>query len=105
MAIAPNSGPAMAPDAPGAAPSHGLTSHFAIACQVEDELAKAQRKFPPFNSAHEGWAIIKEELDELWEVVRQNQATPGRAERLKQEAIQVAAMAMRFIHDLPGFKN
>lgn len=73
--------------------------------KITVEYLRAASKFPSFNSAHEGWAVIKEELDELWEVVRENQATLGRNERLKKEAIQVAAMAMRFVIDLPGFKN
>ena len=30
------------------------------------ELATAQHAFPPFRSPHEGYAILLEELDELW---------------------------------------
>jgi hypothetical protein len=73
--------------------------------KVVVELSAAQLKFPPFNSAHEGYAIIKEELDELWDEVRTNQTTAGRNERMAKEALQVAAMAMRFIIDLPEFNN
>lgn len=76
-----------------------------IAASVMEELGKAREKFPPFYSAHEGWAIIKEELDELWEVVREKQSTPGRGDRMRKEAIQIAAMAMRFLLDMEGFKN
>lgn len=76
-----------------------------ICAEVQYELAKAETKFPPFNSAHEGWAIIKEELDELWEVVKLKQDTPNREEALQKEAIQVAAMAIRFVKSIPGFKN
>lgn len=72
---------------------------------IYDELEQAQSKFPAFHSAHEGWAVIKEELDELWEVVRENQSLPGRDDRLRKEAIQVAAMALRFLVDMPGFTN
>ena len=32
---------------------------------VEIELAAANERFPPFHSAHEGWAVILEEVDEL----------------------------------------
>ena len=70
-----------------------------------DELGKARMAFPPFHSAHEGWAIIREELDELWAEIRSHQDTPGRAERMTKEAVQVAAMALRFVIDAPGFKN
>jgi hypothetical protein len=73
--------------------------------KVAIELSRAQAKFPPFNSAHEGYAIILEELDELWTEVCSNQETPGRDDRLRKEAIQVAAMALRFLVDMPNFKN
>ena len=72
---------------------------------VRIELEKAQAKFPRFNSGHEGWAVIAEELDELWREVRSNQATPDRNNRMRKEAIQVAAMAIRFLADMPYFKN
>ena len=62
---------------------------------VLKELERAQKKFSSFNNPHEGYAVIKEELDELWDDVKQNNT--GHA---CKEAIQVAAMAMRFIFDL-----
>lgn len=66
---------------------------------VADELAEARQKFAAFNSGHEGWAVIKEELDELWEEVRsKNQANA----RLYEEAKQTAAMAIRFMLDVCG---
>ena len=64
------------------------------------ELERAMRLFPPFNSAHEGYAVILEEMDELWEEVK-GHAGPERTARMREEAIQVAAMALRFIHDVP----
>lgn len=69
-----------------------------IAKIVEDEFWEATAKFCEFNSPHEGYAIIKEELDELWEVIKQN----GPKQDLVDEAKQVAAMAIRFIYDLCG---
>ena len=84
-----------------------------IAQEVVEELQEAESKFGPFNSSHEGYAVILEELDELWEVVRLNPkkiqvplADPEhtlkmqntkRNDMMRAEAIQVAAMAMRFI--------
>lgn len=38
-----------------------------IIAQVQSELNKAQAKFPEFHSMHEGYAVIKEELDEVWD--------------------------------------
>jgi len=62
---------------------------------VLDELARAQAKFPAFHSGHEGYAVVREELDELWEAVKRDDSLHAAA-----EAVQVAAMALRFILDL-----
>jgi glutamyl-tRNA reductase len=51
------------------------------------------------NSAHEGWAVIWEELDELWDEVRAKQGARDVA-KMRKEAVQVAAMAMRFVLDV-----
>ena len=67
---------------------------------VNQEYSTAVSKFPPFNTAHEGFAILKEEVDELWEAVRMKQGDPKRAEQMRKEAVQVAAMALRFIVDI-----
>ena len=68
--------------------------------EVTDELARARSKFKPFNSAHEGYAVILEELDELWDVVKLRHDSPERTAKMREEAIQVAAMAMRVIIDV-----
>ena len=62
---------------------------------VENECRAAMETWPKFNSAHEGFAVLKEEVDELWEHVKTNQKSRD-IEAMKKEAIQVAAMAMRF---------
>lgn len=68
------------------------------ASEVVRELRAARAKFPrPFNSAHEGFAVLQEEVDELWEVVRAKGRTK---ERMREEAVQIAAMALRFIEDV-----
>ena len=41
--------------------------------EVQEELARAQELHEPFNSAHEGYAVILEELDELWELEQDTQ--------------------------------
>jgi hypothetical protein len=64
---------------------------------VADELAVALERFPSFNSAHEGWAVIVEEVSELQEHVFRN---TGRSPEAMAEAVQVAAMAIRYIYDL-----
>ena len=63
--------------------------------EVAEEVTRACAKWPPFNSAHEGFAILNEEFDELKEHVWTNQKKRD-LKAMRQEAIQVAAMAVRF---------
>ena len=71
---------------------------------IAAEVAIAQNKYPRFNSGHEGYAVLLEEVEELWEVVRNHHAgvddDQGYRLRLRAEATQVAAMAVRIILEL-----
>ena len=67
--------------------------------EVRKEYVRAVKCFPKFASAHEGYAIIYEEMDELWNDVKK-QYTINRTDNMRQEAIQVAAMALRFLTDI-----
>lgn len=85
---------------------------------VQEELESANQRFPMFRSDHEGYAVIKEEIEEseqalentkvylrlLWIGVKENLVHERNikylkryAEELACEAIQVAAMAQKFI--------
>lgn len=68
-----------------------------IVDHVIRELREARVKFAPFNSGHEGYAVILEELDELWAEVKSKDGTNATKYR---EAMQVAAMGMRFMLDV-----
>ena len=65
-----------------------------ILSEVLDELNRAQEKFPAMHSQHEGVAVIEEEFLELREAVFWGKKGTPRA-----EAIQLAAMALRFVND------
>ena len=68
--------------------------------QVALELDRARRKHEqPINSLHEGYAVIKEELDEFWQVVMMQTKDRDPA-KLLEELIQIAAMAERCAEDL-----
>lgn len=68
---------------------------------VETEYLRALHKFPqPMKSAHEGYAVLLEEVDELWDEIKNGQDK----EMMCAEAIQVAAMAVRFIRELTIFE-
>lgn len=66
--------------------------------EIQNEYAAASNRYPPFNSAHEGYAVIWEEMDELktevWKSPKKREP-----EKMRAEAIQVAAMALRFLVD------
>ena len=64
---------------------------------IEDELELAMSKHEPFNSPHEAYAVILEEMDELWEEVKANNGTTHRG---VSEAVQIGAMAARYLADL-----
>ena len=67
---------------------------------VKKEFDYATSRFSAFNNAHEGYAVLLEEVDELWENVKLNQhKNQYRDKLIMNEAIQVAAMAMRVVHD------
>lgn len=65
--------------------------------EIVEELDKARAKHAPMHGPHEGYAVILEELDELWDEVK---AQHQDKERMRKEALQVAAMALRFIVDV-----
>lgn len=58
-------------------------------------IAKAVDRWGVMNSAHEGYGVLLEEVDELKAHVWMKQ--PGRdLEAMRQEALDVAAVAIRF---------
>lgn len=63
---------------------------------VRSELLHARSKFGPFHGAHEGYGVMLEEVDEMWDDIKAN-----KIDLAKKEAIQVAAMAVSFVVDVP----
>ena len=70
-----------------------LTPEEAVKLCIE-EYERANKKFPPFNSAHEGYGVMKEEFDEFWDEIKQK--NPSLAV-LQSECIQMMAMCMKFL--------
>ena len=85
---------------------------------VYKELASANERFPQFHSEHEGWAVMQEEAEELqeecasiemsmkqlWHRIRDGIPTVQHVALVEQyaeaaacEAIQVAAMARKYL--------
>jgi len=61
---------------------------------VVHEIQKAEERFGEFKSSHEGYAIIAEELDELWDEVKKH-SHDYHIEY--NEAKQVACTAIRYM--------
>jgi NTP pyrophosphatase (non-canonical NTP hydrolase) len=60
---------------------------------------RAKNNYGKFNSAHEAFAILYEEVDEFWEEVRKKKAVRSKA-NMKEELIQIIGVAIRTIEDL-----
>lgn len=68
---------------------------MAILEDVLAELARAEQQFPAMRSAHEGLAITREEYLEF-----EHEVFWGTPERQREECVQLAAMALRFLKDI-----
>jgi hypothetical protein len=65
---------------------------------IIDELGRATAARGNFKSLYQGYAVLLEELDELWDDIKRDQ--PGRM--LAGEAKQVGAMALKLLGFLDG---
>lgn len=75
---------------------------YEILFRVRNEVVRAKQKHDPMHSPHEGYAVIQEEVDELWEEIKADEGREGDA---MTEAVQIAAMAVRYVLDLQINRN
>lgn len=77
-----------------------VTSSFPdrVAC----ELGRARDKHPSkLNSAHEAFAVIREEVDEFWDKVKADEhKSPAGQTLMVDELVQIAAMCQRAAEDV-----
>lgn len=71
---------------------------------INNELCKTGIEKPKFHSTHEGYAVLKEEIDELWDEIKVSKSYNANMLMVK-EAVQVAAMAIKFIENLYQTKH
>jgi hypothetical protein len=70
--------------------------------QIEAEVARAKRHGEKFASLHEAYAVILEEVDEIWDIARQKRRERDELE-LRKEFIQIAAMAVKALASMDNF--
>lgn len=75
-----------------------------IIALVKQEIKNARANYPEMHSAHEGFSILNEEIDELWEHVKVKQGNRNIYE-MEKEAIQVAAMAILFAAEICTYEK
>jgi len=63
------------------------------------EAMRAMRRYPTFHSTHEGYAVLLEEVEELWYEIRLSKSLKLTRDG-RHEALQVAAMALRMLAEL-----
>lgn len=66
---------------------------------IEAEFYRASNLYPKFHSNHEAYAVIKEEVDELWDEIKKSKDIRGNNEMTK-ELIQIGAMVVRYLDNL-----
>lgn len=71
----------------------------AVAEAILGELRDAMDKHAPMQNAHHAYAVILEELDELWDEIKKKSEHRSKV-AMRLELRQVAAMALRAIVDL-----
>jgi len=63
---------------------------------AEKEYERSNGLYPMFHSTHEGYAVIKEEVDELWDYIKESKSTRSTIAQ-EGEVIQIMAMCIKFL--------
>jgi hypothetical protein len=66
---------------------------------IENEYLRASDLYPDLHSNHEAYAVIKEEVDELWDEIKKSKEVIGN-NKIKKELIQIGAMVVRYLDNL-----
>ena len=77
--------------------STGFNSELVLMA-VRRELESAMAQHKSLNSLHEGYSVLLEEVDEVWDEVKAKREL-RRGKHIAKELVQVAAMAVRMIID------
>ena len=67
---------------------------------IKEEQQDAVNKYGHYNSTHEAYAVLQEEVEEFWELVRQSKQDGKLKSKMINELTQIAAVAKRTISEL-----
>lgn len=70
---------------------------------VKKEINRAVSMHGPMKSAHEGYSVMLEEMDELWDEIKKKKEK-RKDKKMLEEVVQLAAMAQRFALDILKIK-
>ncbi len=69
---------------------------------IDSEVERAKMHGVKFSSLHEAYAVILEELDEVWDITRQKRRERSAVE-LRNEFVQIGAMAVKALESMDNF--
>jgi len=72
---------------------------YQLANEVATEVHEASEKHKAYNSVHEAYGVLMEEVEEFWEEVKKKSENRSK-DNMRKELLQVAAVCLRTIHDL-----
>jgi len=67
---------------------------------IVHEYKQARKKHAPMRGVHEGYAVILEEMDELWDAIKRDDFNHARI-----EAMQTPAMLIAFLVEIKEVQN
>lgn len=71
-----------------------------VLSEVYNKIDKVKNKYPEnYNSAHEGYAILKEEVEEFWVEVKKNETIRDKI-KMREELFDIMTVAARCILEL-----
>lgn len=68
--------------------------------RIINEAFSAHEKFGPYSSTHELAAVLKEEYEEFWDLVKTSKQDGKNKEEMIKELIQIAAVSFRAVQEL-----
>jgi hypothetical protein len=81
-----------------------FSNNSPVMTEIGNEVLVAEEQYAPLNSAHEAYGVLTEEYRELEEHIFMKESKRD-VPAMRKEAVQLAAMAIRFIRDICDGRN